>query len=487
MKLQELAEDILYLILCLCDVYTVLSVSQTNKSFRRIAYAKNVWLHLIQDLVARKFIDLPSNRALKDSSTPGLIEQVKKIVLGPKTWSRGTHARPIVSQEHRIPVSGDFPSPNFRLLPGGTYLTVQTLTRCELWNVSACALVWSCEHDELLGPRYVELVDDGCSAICLGLETFRVMSVIRIDLNTGDSTELNRVEAPPDTEFRGRPKASGDFYSCALMLSVWPERYFVLGNWRTETTVLIMYDTRSELSQTGGYIFFTTSLPDPPHNLRLSAVSLHAHLSQPTPNQSRSLDAALILYDLPPVVVQDLPFTSPLWAHMVVYDSPLRHDTFKLMIYRIGHNFDNIHHNVRDIVHRPSVLRRIRQGLSTLLRRPTCPRAEAPRTLYTFRFSTADTRVVDWTLTSAAPVVALPFIPSLISYAGYTNGGKTSRHLLNLHERHPRTGRPHTAQDRDILGHGSLATLPDWTLSPYSHAITSFSHTEPDCVISYYV
>ncbi|KAJ7282396.1 hypothetical protein C8J57DRAFT_1295260, partial [Mycena rebaudengoi] len=411
MKLQELAEDILYLILCLCDVYTVLSVSQ---------------LYLIQDLVTRRFIDLPSNRALKDSSTPELIEEVKKIVLGPKTWSRGTRARPIVSREHRIPVNAGFPSPILRLLPGGAYLTVQTPTHCDLWNVAACALVWSCEHDEFLGPRYVELVDvdDGCSAICLGLETSRVMSVIRIDLNTGDSTELNRVEAPPDTEFRGRPRASGDFYSCALLPSVWPQRYLVLGNWRTESTVLItrvlpmLYRSLPDIDpvqvfQTGGYIFFTTPLLDPPPHLRLSAVSLHAHLSQPAPNQSHSLDAALILYDLPPVVVQDLPFTSRFLAHIVVYDSPLRDDTFKLMIYRIGHNFG-------DIPHPPSVLRRIRQGLSTFLRQPT----EFPGTLYTFRFSTAGARVVDWTLTSAAPVVALPFIP-FISYAGYTNGGKT--------------------------------------------------------------
>ncbi|KAJ7282410.1 hypothetical protein C8J57DRAFT_1710581 [Mycena rebaudengoi] len=480
MKLQELAEDILYLILCLCDVYTVLSVSQTNKSFRRIAYAKNVWMHLVQDLVARRFINLPPNRALKDSSTAELIEEVKKIVLGPETWSRGAHPRPIVSREHRIPISTGFRRPILRLLPGDTYLTVQSSTRCELWNVAACALIWSCEHDKSLGLRYVELVDDGCSAICLGLETYYVLSVIRIDLSTGDSTELNRVQAPPDTEIGGCLSAWGDFYICALhMLSAWLERYLVLGNWRTGTTVLITYDARSEVFQMGGYIFFTTSLPDPPHHLRLSAVSLHSHLSQPAPNQSRSLDAALGLYGLPPVVVQDLPFTSRFLAHIVVYKSPLQHDTFKLMIYRTGYNFG-------DIPHPPSVLHRIQQGLSTFLRGPT----EFPGTLYTFRFSTADTRVVDWTLTSAAPAMALhfPFIPSLISYAGYTDAGWTGRHhLINLHERHPRTGRWNTARDRDILGHGSLATVPDWTLSPYSHAITGFSHREPDCVISYYV
>jgi hypothetical protein len=222
---------------------------------------QRVWLYLIQDLVARKFIDLPPNRALK-AYTAELIEEVKKIVLGPKTWSRPSRARPVVSREHRIPASSDSPFQILRLIPGGRYLTVQIPGRIDLWDVAACALVWSFEHDHSLWPRHVELVDDECSAICLGFDTPRVLSVIRIDLNTGCSTELCRVDAPPDTEFSGGLEASDEFFICPLILSVWPtKRYFMLGSWRTETIVTVFlrvtYEPGSSVSSQCPDIFLS--------------------------------------------------------------------------------------------------------------------------------------------------------------------------------------------------------------------------------------
>jgi hypothetical protein len=176
--------------------------------------------------------------------------------------------------------------------------------------------------------------------------------------------------------------------------------------------------------------------------------------------------------------VQDLPFTNPLSARMVVYNSPLRHDTFKLMMYRVGHN--------NDITLPPSLLCRVRQGISTLFRRTVLPRTEPPRTLYTFHFSapTADKSVGNWTFTSAVPSVPLRLLPELISYAGYAKGvTHIKHHLLNLRTRHPRTGLQHTAQGREA----SLEFFSNWKISPYSHAISGSSRTTRDYVISYYV
>ncbi|KAJ7268295.1 hypothetical protein C8J57DRAFT_1509493 [Mycena rebaudengoi] len=87
MFLQDIGEDIVLKILAFCDVYAVLRVSETNKSFHHIALTKQLWLHLMQDLASRGLLDSHPKETLDAYSTGEIIEEVRRIICGPATWA----------------------------------------------------------------------------------------------------------------------------------------------------------------------------------------------------------------------------------------------------------------------------------------------------------------------------------------------------------------------------------------------------------------
>ncbi|KAJ7364242.1 hypothetical protein DFH08DRAFT_949852 [Mycena albidolilacea] len=50
MPFEVLDEDIMLKVISLCDVYTTLSVSTVNKTLRRVAFVKQLWLFSVRDL-----------------------------------------------------------------------------------------------------------------------------------------------------------------------------------------------------------------------------------------------------------------------------------------------------------------------------------------------------------------------------------------------------------------------------------------------------
>ncbi|KAJ7270247.1 hypothetical protein C8J57DRAFT_305999, partial [Mycena rebaudengoi] len=254
LKLEDLAEDILCLILVLCDIYTVLSLPRVNKSLRRIAYSKQIWIYLIDDLAARGLIDLPHDCPLQEYSTAELMDEVQRIVLGPKTWSRPTRAAPIISREFRILSSRPDAQQRFfsvQLLPGGTHLVVEYTSRIELWHVATSAVIWFLEDNWTFSREYrysIELCNAQRSAILVTLDTLRLLRLIRIDLRTGESTEIFKVEASQGAVFGRRPIISGDFFGCEWESASWPDHYFMVDNWRTEKTVIINYNPHAAMA-----------------------------------------------------------------------------------------------------------------------------------------------------------------------------------------------------------------------------------------------
>ncbi|KAJ7246466.1 hypothetical protein C8J57DRAFT_1360540 [Mycena rebaudengoi] len=489
LRLEDLTEDVLYPMLCFCDVYTVLSLSQVNRNFRRIAYAKHLWTYLIQNLVARRLIDLPHNRAVTDYSIAELIEEVKRVVLGPKTWSDESSVAPVVSRELQIlRTFTEFLFPHFRLLRGGKYLLVEVASHIELqlWDVTACAVVWSLQGGSLERSQ-VEVIDED-TAIFVGLESsYRLVRVIQITLSTGDSSELFRVEAPPDTFWEHYLAVSGEFYMCVLAVSGRP-RHLVIGNWRTETTAVLKYEhselaartLEERLQLAAGHIFFTAIAghPFPPHHLRLSVVSANECLNRHQPNRPISTDDAISIYDLPAVVLQDLPFRHKIYqTKLVVHESPLRHDTYKCTILLVGKAVPK------------SFLRQMRWRLSSG-NTHAYPLPEHPCNLYTFHLSTArsNNRFVGWQQTSfAAGVPCLLWRHGIISYAGYVDaapGLSMPCSLANVHLRDPRSGRERIGKEEKPLLRAPTC-LGTRYLSPHSHAVVT--HTNSHYVISYHV
>jgi hypothetical protein len=224
-----------------------------------------------------------------------------------------------------------------------------------------------------------------------------------------------------------------------------------------------------QLTLAAGHIFFLTADQSPPH-LRLTAVSIHEYLSHLQTTRIPSINEVVSICDLAVVVTQEVPFPeSPSRTCIIIHTSPLRHDTYKLVIHLVGRT-------IRP-ASTPSALHRVRQRLSMLLRGNT-PRDPFPApqcTIYKFRYSTSSTNeILDCKPTSSEPGSPFPYIyPFYISYAGYA-GIDADGQIFHLHAPlDSRTGR----QDGSILAHGVLA--------PYSHAVTAVR--DSSYVISYYV
>ncbi|KAJ7247031.1 hypothetical protein C8J57DRAFT_724973 [Mycena rebaudengoi] len=239
LKLADLVEDILRRILMLCDIYTVLSVSQVNKSLRRTAYSKEIWIYLMNGLAARGLIDLPHDRPLQDYSSAELIEEVQRIILGPKTWSCPRPAAPIIAREFRIPCSlpdSQQPLCSLQLLPGGTHLVAEFASRLELWHVATSIVIWFLEVNWMISREYrysIELCDDRRSAILVTLDNRRLMRLIHIDLGTGGSSEIFQVEPHSQVDqFGNTPLISANFFGC--ILESWRKQSFMVSNWRTK-------------------------------------------------------------------------------------------------------------------------------------------------------------------------------------------------------------------------------------------------------------
>jgi hypothetical protein len=177
---------------------------------------------------------------------------------------------------------------------------------------------------------------------------------------------------------------------------------------------------------------------------------------------------------------------------MMVYKSPLRHDTYKVMIYLIGNKPP-----AKPPAARRYSLKSMFQAVTAFSERKTRRGSfiQDPCTLRIFHFSTSNNAVVNWALTTAAPAFPLQHFFGIISYAGYT--GETHSHdvglsqrIGNIRTRDPRTGKPRDIGDDAVLEARDEVVAPGEmpaarSLSPYSHAVTAVQGSA--YVISYYL
>ncbi|KAJ7126007.1 hypothetical protein C8R44DRAFT_979919 [Mycena epipterygia] len=87
MLFLDLPEDVLYYALCLCDISSILSISQTNKYLHHIAFAPTIWMLLVEDLRNRNFVERLSAADIRTMSTQNLVAVVRRLIVGPESWS----------------------------------------------------------------------------------------------------------------------------------------------------------------------------------------------------------------------------------------------------------------------------------------------------------------------------------------------------------------------------------------------------------------
>ncbi|RDB14624.1 hypothetical protein Hypma_016569 [Hypsizygus marmoreus] len=218
-----LVDDILVTILTLCNIQSVLTLSEASRHFHSLAFSKHVWLVIVSDLHRRGFIYLPPGKSLEDYTTDDLVDLVKRMVLGPRSWRAQINSDvlfPIVA--HQIILesfSSDAETSNWtlneaQLIAGGKCLVYKHSGTLECLSMESRNRIWSYKstwETQLSNVRYtvvrfaVETVDDGEGAILFigvcdgGLAAntrAHLVEILHLNLITGLSTTLLTDNAP---------------------------------------------------------------------------------------------------------------------------------------------------------------------------------------------------------------------------------------------------------------------------------------------------
>jgi hypothetical protein len=118
---------------------------QANHHLRTIALVKQLWILLLTDLRTRSFIETPLS-TLSEYTTLQLIDQVKTLVVGPRTWMVSADSNPQTSKEVTIPLGEPLRRPlATQLINGGRHIIIAAFpySVLEIWDVGAKQRVWS--------------------------------------------------------------------------------------------------------------------------------------------------------------------------------------------------------------------------------------------------------------------------------------------------------------------------------------------------------
>ncbi|KAJ7198137.1 hypothetical protein GGX14DRAFT_184301 [Mycena pura] len=177
MKLLDLPLELLLMVLCFCDVSSVMLASQTNKTLHDLACLRIVWISLVEDLRHRGFVDRLSAADVRAMPTSDLVAVVRRLVVGPAAWSpaQSSAERPSRSASHVVLRPAMSPGHPFShqdvaVLPRGEHVLLNNSRGLECWRVADGVLVWRYESDRVEAFA-ADVQDGGESAnlvICIG-------------------------------------------------------------------------------------------------------------------------------------------------------------------------------------------------------------------------------------------------------------------------------------------------------------------------------
>ncbi|KAF8194814.1 hypothetical protein K438DRAFT_1968758 [Mycena galopus ATCC 62051] len=410
---EDLSADVALLILSWCDIATVLSMGQVNRFFHELCVRKQLWIVLLEDLITRNLVDRPHFRSLSEHSVQELIALVRRTVVGPATWCP-QDTPPTPAEEIPLPPSF-ITAHSVELLPGGQYLLVVRLENSiELWNVKATTPVWTTiSHRD--AKRAIEILDGGRSVVlCLWL--LRDVTVIQVNLETGESYDLLSIRVPEargvqvDDTVQGLNALaiSAELLACGLYYSINNTCVYaiLLINWRTQQYVVIWYPRAvlhpllPSIALPRGHIIFTVLFGETFLHRVVDFESRWRHVSKMGSEFDRPMDWRAEI--APRVIARfgDIPAITPEETsedvlgspELVLYRSPLRHDTYKLLVSYAGITTDFSH---------PYPYFRVVLGYGFSVARDTCA-------------------LDKWERTSANRAATSGRTGSRISYAGYT-------------------------------------------------------------------
>ncbi|KAJ6566621.1 hypothetical protein B0H19DRAFT_1374114 [Mycena capillaripes] len=107
MQVDQLNPDVLLDILAFTDVFTSPSLSRVNRTLHKIGASKQLWISIVFYLSSRRLIYLPSEVNSEYLSALALMDEVKRIVVGPRTWSFNSPDPPTLLRQRTISLEGN--------------------------------------------------------------------------------------------------------------------------------------------------------------------------------------------------------------------------------------------------------------------------------------------------------------------------------------------------------------------------------------------
>ncbi|KAJ7457463.1 hypothetical protein FB451DRAFT_1274958 [Mycena latifolia] len=363
MPFHSLDSDLLLHICMLLDVFTIISISRVNKYLHAIVSAKQLWISVVCDLSARCLIDPPAEENLQKLSTAELMQQVKRGVVGPLTWSSTFPTLPTLSRQISISLEtlqGE--SSHVEFLPEGRHILLYKVTGAfphgvECWDVRRGQRVWGwASPSHPVGHATFNFRRGGSEAVVL-LESYAPRNhllILLANLETGDSWNL--LDLPVDPVCIPRVKMSEDFFLCRVHSPEWPGPVLLV-NWRTAEFVLFnssnLEKTQFELFP--GHIAFTYYESSTPAHVRIYSIVSFDHLWRQL--SEFTLDGPTDPTEIPHVAV-DIPGLDTPSKPIVVFsisESPVHNDSYDLVVRTTAR---------ADSARRLSLARRIRNRLT---------------------------------------------------------------------------------------------------------------------------
>ncbi|KAJ7437928.1 hypothetical protein B0H11DRAFT_2106207, partial [Mycena galericulata] len=351
MLFHDLNEDVVAEILSSCDIYTVLVVGRVNKHFRLIAMAKQLWISILRDLEGRGLIDLPPGVELGSFSTADLVEEVKRIILGPKTWSPTWFGAQRYRREISMSVDQELSgSVSVRMSPGERYIGLQEGASLSFYDLSSglCVHVVTYPNFDFISHWSFDThsSDDSLMVILSlsGPNHNRAVQILQLDLLSRRSDNLLRFQLPEHLAYLSSPTILGDFFTISFEIESQAPGLVLLANWRSEEYVLLNCppQLRTAPVLVAGHLGIPQMDLEPPHQEFLLIYAFSSFASFWRPIAGMSFWDRVYGRELSPVVRQPLefggiPVRNTQLVNLRALESPIRRGMYKILLHSIDY------------------------------------------------------------------------------------------------------------------------------------------------------
>ncbi|KAJ7126001.1 hypothetical protein C8R44DRAFT_979915 [Mycena epipterygia] len=374
----DLPEDVIEYALCLSDISSVLSISQTNNYLHDLAFTPTIWRFLVEDLRKRNFVDRLSAADIRKMSTQTLVAVVRRLVVGPEAWSppriqslqptpfskilakfakpQRQCAPPTQPSAHIIlhpSISPGLPDPlwlDCKVLPGGRYLLFRPVNESQTlgcWRTAGDSLLST--YSSRIPSSYMvdfaaEALEGGERAnivIRLGNSlNFGYVEVISWDFVTG-MTELLSVTQYTDRQLDPQtlPNICGGLVLVRTCRnSAWSQYFYEIIDWRAQQYCKILPPSSTEskfaMELVPGYFISTaTSSSNKTQEIRICSIA--ALPNSWTPVGEHNTADPVLVSNVPHVVLTTIKLNgTPVRAGIIaVHRSPLQRGTYRVWLY----------------------------------------------------------------------------------------------------------------------------------------------------------